>query len=321
MKARSPSSATPASPALPPAPAPAPPVSPVPAASRWWRLGLLVAGAALLAWRWPWLRVPLTAGVLLVLLLAWFQSRLIYLPPHHPQGARPLGPAGVMVIAYRLLDAPQQAYYIPPRQPSIAGRLWLVFSGNASGALDWGSFVQACPDEHAAFLLIDYPGYGANGGAPSPESIQTGTAEALGALAAQLGLSPEALAPRCGVLGHSLGAAAALAWAGAHPVARIVLVAPFTSMLDMARRTVGWPLCQVLVHRFDNRGSLDRVLAAGAPPITILHGTADQAIPVAMGRELAARHPRAVALVEVPGAGHNDILQVADQAIYTAMMR
>jgi pimeloyl-ACP methyl ester carboxylesterase len=42
--------------------------------------------------------------------------------------------------------------------------------------------------------------------------------------------------------------------------------------------------------------------------VTIFHGTADEVIPVSMGRELAAAHPGVVTLHEAAGQDHNFIL-------------
>lgn len=287
---------------------------------RWRRWAALALALPLLALTVPWLRVPLAVMVIVVLLLGYFQGSLIYLPPRHGPEGRPDLRRAVEVLAYQSGGAAQQAYYIPPRQSGARGRVWLVFGGNGSSAVGWGPFVDGVPDDAAAFLLIDYPGYGANGGSPSPASIRSGSQGAVAALAAHLGLTLPEFAPRLAVFGHSLGCAAALDYAAGQPVARIVLVAPFTTMLAMARRTVGWPLCEVLVHRFDNLASLERIVAAGSPPITIIHGTADEVIPISMGRALAARWPAAIRFIAVDGADHNGIIAMADALIYRELV-
>src|SRR5205085_1923334 len=83
-------------------------------------------------------------------------------------------------------------------------------------------------------------------------------------------------------LGHSLGAAAALSAADALSLTRVVLLAPFTSMTDMARRTVGWPLCYINRHRFDNLARLAALASRGAR-VHVFHGALDEVIPVALG--------------------------------------
>ncbi len=116
------------------------------------------------------------------------------------------------------------------------------------------------------------------------------------------------------MLGHSLGAATGLNFAARHPVERIVLIAPFTTMRAMARRSVGWPLCWLLLHNYDNRARLRELAARPHPPrIAIFHGEDDQFIPVAMGRGLAAMFPGMIAFHPVPGAGHASVLDAWPQ--------
>jgi len=60
------------------------------------------------------------------------------------------------------------------------------------------------------------------------------------------------------LLGHSLGAAAALQAGAVIPARQILLIAPFTSMRAMAKRSVGVPLAYLLRHDFDNEARLGR---------------------------------------------------------------
>jgi pimeloyl-ACP methyl ester carboxylesterase len=132
--------------------------------------------------------------------------------------------------------------------------------------------------------------------------------------------TPSDLDPRLNVLGHSIGAAAALQFAAHHPVRRVVLAAPFTSLRDMARRTVGCPLCYLLRHNFDNRARLAELAARPQPPsVVIFHGTDDALIPEQMGRSLAGMFPRIVAFHEVEGADHNSVVFAAETQIFAAM--
>jgi pimeloyl-ACP methyl ester carboxylesterase len=266
------------------------------------------------------LNALLRVAVMVVLALLIFQSRLIYVPQRYELAAVRGELGRLEPVESDTAAGRQVAFFVPPRVGPAARcpRLWLVFGGNAATALGWKDFVAGCGDERCAFLLIDYPGYGASAGSPSPAAILSGTEAAVGALAARLGVARADLEARCAVFGHSLGCAAALQYAAAHRVARIVLVSPFTSMLDMARRTVGWPLCQLLHHRFDNRARLAEIAATGAPPTVIFHGTDDEVIPVAMGRDLASGFP-AIAYHEIPGADHNGILDQARELIDQAM--
>jgi pimeloyl-ACP methyl ester carboxylesterase len=127
-------------------------------------------------------------------------------------------------------------------------------------------------------------------------------------LLARLGLADAALSSRTRVLAHSIGTGVGLEFAREAGAAEIVLVAPFTSLVDMARTVVGWPLCLLARDRWDNRARLQELaLAPRRPVVRIYHGAADEVIPVRMGRALAASHPDWIRYEEWPATGHNDI--------------
>lgn len=266
------------------------------------------------------LRLLGIASLVPVLFLLGCQSRLIYYP--RPYGKLHLvasQKAGVQALGYHTSQGKQVAHYLPPRLSGTRkpNRIWVCFAGNGSLALDWVFMRSVWADEDAC-LLVDYPGYGLCEGKPNPARIRASARAAVEALARHQGTSVEEMTPRLAVLGHSIGCAAGLMLAHDLGVQRIVLISPFTSMTDMGRRVLGWPLCYLNLHRFDNRHHLAAVVQNGAK-VTVLHGKEDDMIPVEMSRELAAAHPQAVRLLEIPEAGHNDILDFADAQIREAL--
>jgi pimeloyl-ACP methyl ester carboxylesterase len=253
------------------------------------------------------------AGLLGLVCVGWAlvlfaaQGSLIYPAPRYITGM--MLPTGVVALPYAIDQGDQTAWWLPPRSGLPPRAVWLLFGGNGARALDW---VDLAPDVSAdvGLLLVDYPGYGANAGRPSPDSILAGVEGAATALASHLGRSPRELAPRVGVAGHSLGAAVALAYAAKHPVRAIILLSPFTSMLAMARQTVGWPWYHVLNHRFDNLARAAEIRAKSVPPrAVVLHGEADALIPVSMGRAVAAA--LGAEFVALPTADHDNVIAMA----------
>ena len=244
-----------------------------------------------------------------VICLLSCQSKLMYFPRSYSSAAlNELAGRKGQPLVYQTSEGTQRAYYLPPRSGAEADApLWVCFAGNGSLALDWLDLIAGW-DDRFAYLLVDYPSYGECAGKPTPNSIRDNGAAAFAALAQHLKTDEASLAARSQVLGHSLGAAAGLLAAEKLGLKRAVLIAPFTTMTDMARKIIGWPLCHLNCHRFDNRATLKAVAAREGALVIILHGTEDEVIPVAMGRELAEAHPSVVRFHELPGIHHNDIL-------------
>ncbi len=257
---------------------------------------------------------------LIALVLLLLQHRMIYFPRPYEPGRLSRLPAELLLLDYTTTEGKQVTFYLPPRErpQEPPGRLWVMFGGNATLALDWMGFIEGSPHTRDGFLLIDYPGYGENEGRASPVKIPESTEEAFRTLARHLGVEPSALESGMGVIGHSLGAAAALQFATRRPVERVLLIAPFTTMRDMAVRTVGYPLCYLLTHRFDNRRRLAELSKRPNPPqVAIIHGDADGVVPVEMGRELAGVAPGITRYIEIPNLDHMSILEEAESYFYS----
>lgn len=236
------------------------------------------------------------------------QSSMIYHPrPNEPGMTEHLENNRGERLSYHTSQGMQTAWYKPPyRGDEAAAPLWIAFSGNGSLALDWLHFAGIA-DGRFAWLMIDYPGYGECAGKPTPKAIRESSVAALERLAERLKVSREVLTSRSLVIGHSLGSAAALMAAADLGLHRGILISPFTSMTDMGRELLGWPLCYLNMHRFDNRQTLAAACLHSEARFTIYHGKSDGVIPMRMSQELAAAHPGQVTFHPVPG-GHNDVL-------------
>ena len=252
-----------------------------------------------------WLVVILTG----ILMLALLQHRMIYHPRSYGSIYQPYFNDSLQRISYQTAEGAQTAFFQPPSEGNPPQAIWILFGGNAALALDWMWLVEQSADSDLGFLLIDYPGFGESEGSASPESI---LASSQAAWEHWQELYANQQTPQIGILGHSLGAAAALQLAETISVEQVVLLSPFTSLADMVKKMFGSWLIPLLQHRFENRGPLIQLLKRDSPPsITIIHGTRDVVIPVEMGRQLADLNPEQIHYHELIHSYHNTILQDA----------
>jgi pimeloyl-ACP methyl ester carboxylesterase len=77
-------------------------------------------------------------------------------------------------------------------------------------------------------------------------------------------------------------------------------------MYDIASHIVIWPITTLLRERFDNIQALTTLAQRPVPPaVTIVHGDADEVVPVGMGRALAQTFPAMIMYHELPGVTHS----------------
>lgn len=255
--------------------------------------------------------------------LAACQSRLIYFPRAYAAGhvQRWQQLTKGEVLAYETSAGKQQSYLFQPDSRRKPERLWLVCAGNGSVATDWTVFLNNGAPREDAYLLIDYPGYGANAGSPSPGKIRESIAKALDLAKNRLAWDEAALRERGRFFGHSLGAASALIGADQAGLSRGVLLAPFTSTMEMTKQVIGVNLGFIVWHRFDNVARLESITRAPAAKIEIFHGLADPVIPSQMSQRLQGIAPDQITLHLVPAGGHNDLQEIQQREIIEAMRR
>lgn len=257
-----------------------------------------------------------------VLLLAGCQRQLIYHPHGYPPEFRHALPRGTVELPFKTKAGSQVAFYIPANGDASHApeRLWVCCHGNAATALHWLTTIQLIRTSGVGFLLVDYPGYGASTGYPTRSSIAESSEGAYQALARHYQTSTADMDKRLNILAFSIGTGVALDFAVKHPPQRIVLLAPFTSLLDMAKRTVGTPLCYVLRDRFDNAARLSELAAqTSSSRVQLYHGQEDGVVPFSMGQSLAQKFPKMITFHPVAGAGHNDLLQRIEQNLATVL--
>jgi pimeloyl-ACP methyl ester carboxylesterase len=256
-----------------------------------------------------------------VVFLLSCQSRMIYFPrPYDTVQVHDFEEQGGRKLEYSTSQGKQTAFYLPPAgQPTQAPQfVWFVYGGNGSLSLDYADEPRLW-DKKLGYVFVDYPGYGLCEGTPNPKRIQENTLAVAEKVRAELGWTEDELRTRSGVFGHSIGCAAALIMADSVKLNRAVLCAPFTSLTDMGKVILGWPLCYMNMHRFDNVARLASITSRGDAEIRIFHGTHDEVIPVRMAKALQDRFPQQVRFTEMKKSHHNDVVSDARAEIGQAI--
>ncbi len=171
----------------------------------------------------------------------------------------------------------------------------LVLHGNAGCAVHRASYADLLQRAaNVEVCILEYPGYGARSGEPTEKSLFAAADEAVASLAA---------GPRLFLVGESLGTGVACYLAGAHPelVAGVLLVAPYDSLVNVARTHYPWlPAGLILKDRFDSVGNLGRYRG----PIYVWVGGRDVVVPMRFGQRLHDGYAGAKRLWVAAEAGH-----------------
>jgi uncharacterized protein len=170
--------------------------------------------------------------------------------------------------------------------------LILYFGGNAE-EVSW--MLDEAPRRvpGAGWLLVDYRGYGSSEGSPSEKAL---VADAL------QWYDHFKSAGKIHVFGRSLGSGVAVQLAALRPVAGAILVAPFDSLVAVAKRHYPFlPVDWMLRHRFDSVALAPKMKA----PLLCIVASHDDIIPSEHAKRLFDAWGGPKRWVGLDGAGHN----------------
>lgn len=190
-----------------------------------------------------------------------------------------------------------------------AGKLVIYFPGNSMNRYERIHDLQEVASYGCDVLIFDYRGFGASTGSPTEFNISRDARSIWQYATGELKCSEKDIV----VFEESLGGAVALSlWSNdiplngheafPHPEA-LILSSTFASMPRSVKFNYPWFPFQYLVY--DRWPSIDRIPRVTCP-ITILHGSDDDMVPISEARALAAACSHAT-FIEIPGAGHNDV--------------
>ena len=184
----------------------------------------------------------------------------------------------------------------------------LFFGGNAEDvAVTVPKLAELFPDR--AVYAMHYRGYSGSSGRPSEAALRS-DAEAVFAMV-------EERHPDVMLVGRSLGSSLAVGLAGDAAVSRLVLIAPFASILRIAQRTAPFlPMRLLLTDRYESWRYAPRVTC----PTLLLAASHDELVPMADTERLwQAFRPGVARLRVMEGTDHNTVASVPE--FYEALLR
>ena len=248
-------------------------------------------------------------------LLYFFQERLIFFPsklePNHefsfdqPFEEIRLDANGMWISGLKFLAQSRdggQIYSDANGKRNAKNGAVIFFHGNAGNLQGWGKYAQHFTDLGYDFYLFDYRGYGKSGGEISSQEQLYADTDAMMQLVLR-----EYDAGEVTALGYSVGSGLAARTAQKYGAKRLILVAPYFSLEELAREKMPFVPKFLIKYKIPTFEFVDGF----GGPVTIFHGEHDELIGVDNSRRLLKFLKPGDKIYEL-NAGHNDILGLSE---------
>lgn len=251
----------------------------------------------------------------LLALLYFFQERLIFFPSKlesnydfsfdQPFEEIRLDAEGTWISGLKFLAQSrggEQIYSDANGERKAKNGAVIFFHGNAGNLQGWGKYARHFTDLGYDFYLFDYRGYGKSGGEIGSQEQLYADADAM-----MQAVLREYDAGEVTALGYSVGSGLAARAAQKYGAKRLVLIAPYFSLEELAREKMPFVpkfLIKYKIPTFEFVGDF-------GGPVTIFHGEHDELIGVDNSRRLLKFLKPRDKVYEL-NAGHNDILGLSE---------
>ena len=245
-----------------------------------------------------WLLIVVSAGYVCGLIGLFFAQRAVLFPA--PTSARTAPPAaGFPEAEEHVLTTADGEKVILWHVPARPGRpVVLYFHGNGDYLAGFFGRFRDLIADGTGIVALSYRGYAGSSGQPSEQGLLQDAAAAYAFTAARY------RADKIVAWGFSLGTGVAVALAAEQPVGKLILEAPYTSIVDVAASAFWFaPVRLLLQDQFRSDARIARIRV----PLLVMHGALDPAIPVAFGERLFAMANEPKRFVRLARGGHNDL--------------
>jgi fermentation-respiration switch protein FrsA (DUF1100 family) len=235
--------------------------------------------------------------VAIVSLLYLAQRRFVFVPPDsgHPTPAA----AGWPEAEEAVVDTSDGERVVVWQAAPRGGKpVVIYFHGNGEIVASRAPRHRQVTEDGTGLVALSYRGYMGSTGSPTEEGVLRDAEAAWQFTTSRWPSSPVVL------WGHSLGSGVAVGLASRHPVAKVILEAPFSSTVDVAvLRFPFMPVRWLMLDQFRSDQRIDAVKA----PLLIMHGEQDWVIPIGLGERLFKLAHEPKRFVRFPGGNHDDL--------------
>jgi hypothetical protein len=236
--------------------------------------------------------------LLLILLVYFFQDRLLFFPRDHEFKDCRLAKADGFEPVENSSGHTRIRYW---RRRTENAKAWLVhFHGNGGSACESLLAAEKLMDLPLAFALVEYPGYESDGEITSQESLLENGLAAFDLIQGDKPSLPVFL------FGESLGTGVATYVASKRKTQGLVLQSPYTSTLEVGRQRYPYFPVRYLMHNTFPASEWAPMVKA---PVLVLHGSDDRTIPFLFGEAQSKNFRNLSRFVRLEGVGHNDIAE------------
>jgi pimeloyl-ACP methyl ester carboxylesterase len=181
----------------------------------------------------------------------------------------------------------------------------VYFHGNGQLAEDGFDLARSLSSHGWAVVLPEYRGYGVarSLGKPSEQALYDDAEAIVDSL--------DTTNDRVALMGYSLGTGVSVEMAARGHGRALVLLAPYTSIPDVASRRLPFlPMHTLMGDKLDSESKAAKV----SLPVLVAHGDRDEIVPFDMGEKLAHTFPHG-RFVTVSGGHHMDLFSVDDHLL------
>jgi hypothetical protein len=245
-----------------------------------------------------WLVVLVSTGYIVDLAILYFSQRGFIFPI--PQTVRTTPEAaGFPQTEEHVLTTTDGENVIVWHVPAKPGHAVVIyFPGNGDFLAGSVGRFRGIISDGTGLVALSYRGYAGSSGQPSEHGLLLDAAAAYAFATARYD------ANRIVVWGFSLGSGVAVALAAGQPVGKLILEAPYTSIVEVAGALLRIvPVRWILKDQFHS----DERIAGVTAPLLIMHGERDSTISIDLGERLFALAHQPKQFVRFPGGGHDNL--------------